>query len=109
MQEEKWIQTIGHIKDNFEVLGEGSDHLEDEGGIDIKYIEFKGPLGKMRLEHITKPAILDKKTSYSRRIGSETNVEYVYSETEKSYKLDVYRLNEDSGEWEEMEAGNLFS
>ncbi len=109
MQEEKWIQTVGHIKDNFEVLNEGSDHLEDEGGVDIKYIEFEGPLGKMRLEHIAKPVVLDKKTSYSRRIGSETNVEYVYSETEKSYKLDVYKLNEDSGEWEEMEAGNLFS
>ena len=108
MQEDKWKQTIGHIKDTFEVLGEGSDHIEDEGGVDIEFIEFKGPLGKMRLEFVTKPVILDKKTSYTRRIGSETNVEYVYSDTERSSRLDVYKLNEDSGEWEEMEGAKMF-
>lgn len=106
---EKWKQTVGHIKDNFEVLDEGEEHHDDEGGVDIEFIEFSGPLGKMRLEHISRPVVLDKKTSYSRRIGSETNVEYVYSETERSYKLDVYKLNENTGEWEEVEAANLFS
>ncbi len=108
MQEDRWKQTVGHIKDTFEVLGEGSDHIEDEGGVDIEFIEFVGPMGKMRLEFITKPVILDKKTSYTRRIGSETNVEYVYSETEKSSKLDVYKLNEDSDEWEEIDATKMF-
>jgi len=108
MQEERWKETIGRIKDNFEVLDEGFDHIEDEGGIDIEFIEFAGPLGKMRLEFITKPIVLDKKTSYTRRIGSETNVQYVYSDTDKSSRLDVYKLNEDSGEWEEIEATKLF-
>ena len=108
MQEDKWKSTVGRIKDAFEVLNEGSEHIDDEGGVDIEYIEFIGPMGKMRLEFITKPVILDKKTSYSRRIGSDTNVEYVYSETEKSSKLDVYKLDEDSGEWEEMEATKMF-
>ncbi|MDA3839770.1 MAG: hypothetical protein PF572_01655 [Patescibacteria group bacterium] len=108
MQEDKWEQTVGHIKDTFEVLDEGSDHDDEEGGVDIKFIEFKGPLGKMRLEFILRPVILDKKTSYTRRIGSETNVQYVYSETEKNGRLDVYKLDEDSGEWEEIEATKMF-
>lgn len=108
MQEDKWKETLGRIKDSFEVLDEGSDHVEDEGGTDIEFIEFVGPLGKMRMEFVTKPVILDKKTSYTRRIGADTNVEYVYSETEKSSKLDVYKLNEDSGEWEEIDATRMF-
>ncbi|PLX21927.1 hypothetical protein C0584_01150 [Candidatus Parcubacteria bacterium] len=109
MQEEKWKQTIGHIKDTFEVSDEGSEHIDDEGGVDIEFIEFVGPLGKMRLEYVSRPVVLDKKTSYTRRIGAETNVEYVYSDTEKTGQLDVYKLNEDTGEWDEVEAANLFS
>lgn len=108
MTPEKWQNIIADIKDNFTVEDEGSTYLDEEGGIDIAYIEFKGPLGRIRLEFITKPVILDKKTIYSRRIGSETKVDYVYSEDEKSYKLIAYKRDEDSGEWAEMD-GSMFS
>ena len=104
MTPEKWQNILGNIKDSFLVEDEGSTHLDEEGGIDIAYIEFEGPLGRIRLEFITKPVILDKKTIYSRRIGSETKVDYVYSEDEKSYKLIAYKRDEDSGEWAEMDA-----
>jgi len=109
MQLDKWIQTVGNIKDTFEVLNEGREHIDDEGGVDIEYIEFSGPLGHMRLEFITKPLILDRKTNYSRRIGSETDVKYVYSKDEKTHILEVYKKNETTDDWEEVEVGNLFS
>ncbi|MBI4812437.1 hypothetical protein HY798_03305 [Candidatus Falkowbacteria bacterium] len=103
---EKWRDTLGNIKDNFEVEDEGSEHLEEEGGVDVEYIVFKGPLGRMRLEFVTKPVLLDKKTIYSKRIGSETKVEYVYGD-EKSSKLVAYKWDEESGEWAEMAAKNF--
>jgi hypothetical protein len=103
MTPEKWKNILGNIKDNFTVEEEGNEHLDEEGGIDIEYIIFIGPVGRMRLEFISKPVILDKKTIYSRRIGSETKVEYVYSETERTYKLMVYQQDEEGGEWVEME------
>jgi len=103
MTSEKWKNILGNIKDNFTVEEEGNEHLDEEGGIDIEYIIFIGPVGRMRLEFISKPVILDKKTIYSRRIGSETKVEYVYSETERTYKLMVYQQDEEGGEWVEME------
>ena len=102
---EKWETTKNNIKDNFDVLDEGSSHMDEEGGIDIEYIVFDGPLGRMRLEFISKPVIMDKKTTYSKRIGSETAVEYVYSADEKSYKLIVYKWNDSQGEWTEVPAG----
>ena len=58
----------------------------------------------MRLEFIIKPLVLDKKTTYSRRIGSETAVDYVYSEDEKSYKLMAYKWSDEKDGWIEIEA-----
>lgn len=58
----------------------------------------------MRLEYVTKPVILDKKTSYSKRIGSETQVEYVYSEDEKTNQLIAYRWDDGQDDWVEIEA-----
>jgi len=107
MHPEKWQTTIGNIKDNFEVEEHDNYHLDEEGGKDIEYIIFRGPLGRMKLEYVTKPVILDKKTTYSRRIGSETAVEYVYSEDEKTNKLVAYRWDEARDEWEEMDAKNF--
>ena len=107
MTAEKWKDIIGNIKDNFEVEDEGSQHLEDEGGVDIEYIVFKGPLGKIRLEFVVKPVILDKKTTYSRRIGSETKIDYVYSETEKSNTLMAFKWDNDRDDWAEIDSSSF--
>jgi len=107
MTPERWQEISGNIKDNFKVTEEGRAHYDDEGGVDIDFIEFSGPLGMMRLEFIVKPVILDKKTTYSRRIGSETKVDYVYSETEKQYILQAYKWDEAQADWIEIEAGSF--
>lgn len=109
MLPEKWENIKGNIKDNFTVEDEGEQHLEEEGGIDIEYIVFQGPLGKMRLEFVSKPIVLDKKTNYSKRIGSETMVNYVYSEAEKSYNLTAYKWSDDDEEWVEIDASSFES
>ena len=107
MTKEKWEKIVGNIKDKFPIQDEGEVNLEDEGGVDIKYIEFDGPLGRMRLEYVIKPVITDKKTNYTRRIGSETQVTYVYSEDEKSHRLMAYKWNEEKDDWMEID-GNMF-
>ncbi len=108
MQIEKWENIVGQIKDRFEVEDSGSQHLEDEGGVDIEYIVFSSPLGKVRLEYVTKPVILDKKTTFSKRIGSETSVEYVYSKEEKSHQFSAYRWDEAEGDWAEIDIQKFF-
>jgi hypothetical protein len=104
---EKWQSIVGNIKDNFKLEDEGKTHIEDEGGLDIEYIVFDGPLGRMRLEYISKPVILDKKTTFSKRIGSETQIDYIYSGTEKTNTLIVYKWEEDKNDWTEIDAGSL--
>ncbi len=107
MTPEKWINTVNNIKDKFPVKKEGSSFLDEEGGIDIKFIEFDGPIGRMRLEFISKPIVIDKKTKYSKRIGSETQVDYIYSTEEKSYKIAAYKWNDYENDWEEID-GAMF-
>ncbi len=104
MSPEKWENTINNIKDNFEVEEHGKQYENDMGGIDIEFIIFKGPLGRMKLEFISKPVVLDKKTTYSRRIGSEIKVDYIYSDTEKSHKMMAYKWDEGRDDWVEMDA-----
>ena len=106
---EKWEKTIDNIKDNFNVEEHGSRHEDDMGGIDIEFIIFKGPLGRMKLELVTKPVVLDKKTTYSNRIGSETKVDYIYSDTEKSNKFIAYKWDESQEIWDEINAGAFAS
>jgi len=105
MTPEKWLNTVNDIKDKFPVTNTGEVSIEDEGGTDIEYIEFDGPIGKMRLEFVVRPVIVDKKANFSNRIGSETQVTYIYSTEEKRYKMIVYKWNEYEDDWEEIEAG----
>jgi hypothetical protein len=51
--------------------------------------------------------VIDKKTTYSRRIGSETAVEYVYSEDEKAQILKAYKWDENQDDWLEIEADSF--
>ena len=106
MTDERWQDIIAHVKDNFEVIDHRTEELEEEiGPGEAEILEFNGPLGRMKLERTTKPLVIDKKTIGSRRIGSDTRVEYVYSDTEKVHKFAVYRFDPDHENWVEMEKG----
>jgi len=104
MTEEKWHEIVGQIKDEFKVLENQTKELGYIPG-NIEYIIFNGPVGKMKLEFMTKPLVLDKKGLGSRRIGSQTKVEYIYSDTEKVHTFKAYKWDEAANEWLEMEAG----
>lgn len=99
MRPDRWENIKGQIKDSFSVEEHGTEHIEDEGGTDIEFMIFNGPLGLMRLEFITKPLVLDKISKFSHRVGSETKVEYVYSKDEKTYKFQAFKWDEDQEDW----------
>lgn len=103
MTDERWENLIGQIKDNFEVTNQRTEDLPPEAGPGtVEIIEFIGPLGQMKLERTTQPLVIDKRTIGSRRIGSETKVEYIYSDTEKVHKFAAYRFDSNDGIWVEM-------
>ena len=103
MTEDRWEQIIGHIKDNFDLIDHRTEDIAEDSGGTIEIVEFNGPLGKMKLERTTQPLVIDKRTIGSRRIGSDTTVEYVYSDTEKVHKFTVYRWEDSTDSWTKME------
>ena len=107
MNQERWENLVNDIKDKFEVEDHGNKHLDEMGGTDIEFIVFKGPLGRIKLTYVTKPVVLDKKMNYSQRIGSETSVEYVYSEDEKTTRLIAYKWDENREDWIEIDADSF--
>jgi hypothetical protein len=106
MTPERWQETVGQIKDSFGLTDQRTEDLtEEDGGGTVEIVEFKGPLGLMKLEFISQPLVLGKKTIGSKRIGSQTTVEYQYSDTEKTHRLKVSKYDENDGNWVEMEKG----
>jgi hypothetical protein len=104
MDDEKWQDTIGRIQDDFEMLEHATKELE-EGPGSVEYIVFNGPLGKMKLARTTRPLVLDRKAIGSKRIGSQTKVEYIYSDTEKVHTLKAYKWDDGQQDWVEIERG----
>jgi len=107
MNQDKWVDLVNNIKDKFEVEEHNNKHLDEMGGTDIEFIIFKSPLGRVKLEYVVKPVVLDKKTNYSQRIGSESNVEYIYSEDEKTSRLIAYKWDESESDWIEIDADSF--
>lgn len=104
MTRDKWEDIVELVEKKFELEESGS--FEDEYDASLtEYLIFESQFGRVKLEFITKPKVVDKKVSYSNRIGSEAQVEYLYSPTEKTHRLLIYRWSEDDNSWLALEAG----
>lgn len=105
MNIDRWKEIKINIKNTFDVIEEYEEDL-DPGTADV--VEFDGPNGKMQIRFVTKPKMLDKKTSYSNRAGSAVKVDYVFSETEFTSHIEAYIWSDSDQEWKKMEAESLF-
>lgn len=108
MQDEKWQDIVGRVKDDFEVIDHQTVVL-DPGPGKAEFIIFNGPLGKMKLELTTRPLVLGEKAFGSKRIGSQTKVEFQYSETETTRSFKAYKWDEGQADWIKIEAGPGFN
>lgn len=105
MNSDKWKEIKLNIKNTFGIDEEYEEELEP-GSADV--IEFNGPSGKMKVRFVTKPKMLDKKTSYSNRAGSAVKVDYVFSDTEFVSHMELYMWSDSDDEWKKMEAESIF-
>ncbi|HCU48180.1 TPA: hypothetical protein DIC39_03985 [Patescibacteria group bacterium] len=108
MTYERWQDLVNKVKTQFAVLGEGKEPLGDMPG-EREFVEFEAPMGKMKLELVRRPVVLDKKTIYSKRIGSGTAVEYVYDEKEQTLTFHAFKWSPQSEEWQEVKAETFAS
>ncbi|MCR4280480.1 MAG: hypothetical protein NUV82_03590 [Candidatus Komeilibacteria bacterium] len=104
MDIDKWKDIKLKVKEKFGVTSE--EIREDEGRREtVEEMIFDGPMGKMKLEFVSRPRVIDRKTSYSNRIGSDVQVDYVYDDSEITHRLDIYRWQGD--EWLRLKVDNF--
>lgn len=84
-----------------------SDDMGNKIISEISYVEFEIPEGKLRVEKWVTPMIIDKKTYYSNSSANHTTVEYITSDTEKTSKIKVFKLDQDNDEWLEINGSTL--
>ncbi len=100
MTEERWQDVKQLINSTFTVKDEYEEDL-DPGMAEV--IEFEGPQGLIQAKFVTKPRLLDKKTSYSNRAGSDVKVDYIFSKDDFSSHLEVYIWSEAKNSWEKID------
>lgn len=113
MRPEKWEAIKSAVADLDHESSLVHEHLDETtnppGPGEREVLIFKGPLGKMKLEYLSRPVLLDKKTIGSKRIGSAPHVEYIYSTNEFTHKLSACKFDETRADWIEIEAGENFN
>lgn len=107
MNIDRWRDVVGQIKDNFSVEEHETFEFEEDGGSSLERLIFESPLGRVKMEFLVRPKVLDKKITYSNRIGSDSIIEYIYDPMEKSCQLLVYRWSEANNDWLPFDAQNL--
>ncbi|MFH0950990.1 MAG: hypothetical protein V1765_00765 [bacterium] len=103
MQPDRWHDLLDQVREKFKVEDEGKEHSEEYGGSQLEFVIFDGPLGRVKLEFITKPKVVDKKLTYSNRIGSDVEIDYIYSQTEKVHQFLLYRWDEAAEGWQPLD------
>lgn len=106
MNDQRWEEVLRRLDKLFGDLE--FDEIEDEEAHAVtETVVWSGPQGKMKLARTTRPLVVDKKTHYSGRVGGGSNVEYIYSKTETTSRVRLYRWGATAGDWEEVDAAEL--
>ena len=105
----KWEKIIYQIERRAKIISSKTEEFDIDvlsNGQVIKgvkeIIEFKGPKGKMRIEKIIKPKIIDKKVISTHRVGGRVAEDFVYSEDEKVETYKIYRWDKNASKWVEI-------
>lgn len=106
MNDQRWEEVLRRLDKQFGDLE--FDEVEDEETQTVvESVTWTSPQGRMKLTRTTRPLVVDKKTHYSSRIGGGTHVEYVYSKTETTNRVRLYRWIEPANDWEEVDASSI--
>ncbi len=112
MTDERWQQFIELAKEQFQnveistedLLVQTMDGPEQRGTMDILTFDRNGDSFKMEREN--KPIVLERKEHFAKRPTDTSRTEYIFSDTEFSHKLRVYKET-DSGDWDEISTDSL--
>ena len=111
MNDEAWSDLTGKLLARFldaELEKENLDPEISGPGATRDTLSFNHEGMELRLIRENKPVVLEKKMHYSHRAGDTARVEYIYSQSEFTHKLRLYRLNDEES-WDELNEPSLIA
>jgi hypothetical protein len=106
MHQRKWEELLDKIDRLFGFIEHTSEEFP-ERRTTVETAVFDGASGRMKLERVVKPLLLEKKVSYSKRAGAESDVEYIYSEDESVDIVRFYKWDRLAREWKQIEMADI--
>lgn len=106
MLQGKWEDLLDKIEKLFGFIEHTTDEYP-ERRMTVETAVFDGASGRMKLERTVKPVVLDKKTTYSKRIGGEVTTEYVLSDDEFVDTVKFYKWDRLAREWKQIDPADL--
>jgi hypothetical protein len=106
MHQRKWENLVDQIERVFGFI----DHTTEEypeRRLTVETVEFDGATGRMKLERSVKPLVLDRKTTFSKRVGSDVEIEYVLSDDEFVDTVKYYRWDKLARQWRQIDISEL--
>lgn len=107
MRPDQWIDTRDRIKEQCVVIDEGEAPLEDVPNGHVAFVVFESPVGRVRLEYVTKPRTLGERAVTSRRIGGATAIEKIYDTEDMVQFLRAFRWDPDTLTWVSFRAEGI--
>lgn len=111
MIDDKWFDLMDAIETKFKIIERSRDEITDKesGKVrgDVQSLVFMGPQGKMKIERVSRFAILSEKVLYHRH-AKGSQIERTYSDTEKTHRVNLYKWNERLDDWEELNLSEMF-
>jgi hypothetical protein len=112
MTDEKWLDLKYDLKEKFNIIEDKTEDLmvkAEEGEKKIGTLDIlicQTPMGKIKLERANKPVILDKKVHYHRK-KEGSKIEYIYSDTEWTHRLEAYKWDEEDSNWQKIDTSSF--
>ena len=106
MHQKKWDELVDKIEKLFGFINHSVDEYPEQR-MTVETVVFEGASGRMKLERSKKPLVVDKKTTFSKRVGSEVSVEYVLSDDEFVDTVKCYRWDALGREWSPVDIEDI--
>lgn len=103
MTPERFDAVVEDQRERFPVDGEGTEALPDAPNAHRRWVVFRTPAGRIRLELHTRPVVRGQRALGGKRVGIGTRIETSYDLSQSTHTLHAFQ-ERPGGEWEEISA-----
>jgi hypothetical protein len=106
LNDEKWYYLLEEIDRKFGIEEKETEEVPEKRLV-VETAIFTGAGGRMKLERTTRAVVLERQVKFSKRIGGGTTEKYVYSDSERTHRVLLYRWDDAARAWQEIDFRKL--